>query len=61
MTANNPECNVEGYPVFETKTALLEHIRDMTPGCDPSRRDDLIRRLSGTDSSVWPDSRAVVR
>lgn len=47
------------YQPFESKAALMVCIRDSLVGADQSRLQDVLHRLSATDSCIWPDSRAV--
>ena len=58
MTATNTAPNAPSaslYRPIETKRELAELIRDSLVGADPSRKQDLLYRLSASNSSVWPD------
>ena len=43
------------YAPFQSKSELMQTIRDSLVGVDQSRLQDLLLRLSATLTSVWPD------
>ena len=54
---NTPDVSL--YAPIESKKELVLLIRDFLVGADPSRKQDLLRRLSTSNTSVWPDPQHV--
>ena len=58
MTATNTAPGAPSaalYRPIESKQELAELIRDSLLGADQSRLQDLLLRLSASNSSLWPD------